>query len=258
MDLLDRNDFRFDLRLNGSWNSNKLETLGVDENGVPVPQITTGFDDTQIFKAGLPLGAYYVRQITSVNDANHDNMIGCPNGPGSAGCEYTIADAASYAGTPFPTVELNIVPSLSVGKLARITATFDHRGGQKIYNLTNVYRNSIFLNGAPVQQPNSGNLFQQAAAQAATFGLTGGYVEDASFTKLREVALTLSLPQRFATQMHSAAASLTIAGRNLHTWTNYTGLDPELNAGAQANFTTTDFLTMPQVRYFTARLALSF
>jgi hypothetical protein len=35
-------------------------------------------------------------------------------------------------------------------------------------------------------------------------------------------------------------------------------LDPELNAGAQANFTTTDFLTAPQVRYFTARLALSF
>ena len=43
--------------------------------------------------------------------------------------------------------------------------------------------------------------------------------------------------------MRAAAATLTIAGRNLHTWTNYTGLDPELNAGAQANFTTTDFLT---------------
>jgi hypothetical protein len=58
--------------------------------------------------------------------------------------------------------------------------------------------------------------------------------------------------------MRAAAATLTIAGRNLHTWTNYAGLDPELNAGAQANFTTTDFLTMPQVRYFTARVALSF
>jgi hypothetical protein len=66
------------------------------------------------------------------------------------------------------------------------------------------------------------------------------------------------LPQRFAAQMRAAAATLTIAGRNLHTWTNYAGLDPELNAGAQANFTTTDFLTMPQVRYFTARVALSF
>ena len=260
MDLLDRNAFRFDLRLNGSWNSNRLDALGVDENGVPVPQFTGGFDDTQIFKPGLPLGAYYVRQITSVNDANHDGMIACPGGPGSAGCEYTIADSASYAGTPFPTVELNIVPSLSLGKFARLTATFDHRGGQKIYNLTNVYRNAIFLNGAAVQQPNGGNLFQQAAAQdaASTLGSTGGYVEDASFTKLREVALTLTLPQRFAAQMRAAAATLTLAGRNLHTWTNYTGLDPELNAGAQANFTTTDFLTMPQVRYFTARVALSF
>ena len=258
LDLLERRDVSFDLRLNGSWNRNRLEALGVDENGTPVPQFTTGFDDTQIFKPGQPLGAYFVRQITSVNDANHDHLIACPDGPGSAGCEYTIADEASYAGTPFPTVELIAVPTLSLGKFARITATLDHRGGQKIYDLTGVYRNSIFLNGAPVQQPNDGNLFAQAAAQAATFGLTGGYIEDASFTKLRELAVTLTLPQRFAAQMRAASATLTLAGRNLHTWTNYTGLDPELNAGAQSNFTTTDFLTMPQVRYFTARIALSF
>ena len=51
---------------------------------------------------------------------------------------------------------------------------------------------------------------------------------------------------------------LTFAGRNLHTWTKYSGLDPEVNAGAQANFSTADFLTAPNVRYFTARLALSF
>ena len=258
MILLDRSAAKFDLRLNGSWNSNRLDALGVDENGIPVPQFTGGFDDTQIFKPGLPLGAYYVRKITSVNDANHDGMVGCPNGPGSPGCEYTIADSASYVGTPFPTVELNVMPSLSIGKFARITATIDHRGGQKIYDLTNVYRNAIFLNGAAVQSPSASNLFEQAAAQAATFGLTGGYVEDASFTKLRELAVTLSLPDKFAAQMRAASATLTIAGRNLHTWTNYKGLDPELNAGAQANFTTTDFLTMPQVRYFTARLALSF
>jgi len=51
---------------------------------------------------------------------------------------------------------------------------------------------------------------------------------------------------------------LTLAGRNLHTWTNYSGLDPEVNAGAQSNFSTADFLTAPQVRYFTARIALGF
>jgi len=109
-----------------------------------------------------------------------------------------------------------------------------------------------------VQLPNSGNLEQQAAAQAAANGYVGGFIEDASFTKLREVALSLTLPQRYAMRAGAAAAVLTFAGRNLHTWTKYSGLDPEVNAGAQANYSTADFLTAPQVRYFTARLALSF
>ncbi|HEY9230451.1 MAG TPA: SusC/RagA family TonB-linked outer membrane protein [Gemmatimonadaceae bacterium] len=259
--LLNRNDVKLDLRVNGSWTTNRLVELGVDENGVEIPQFTGGFDDTQIFKAGLPLGAYYIRPITSVNDANKDGMIACPAGPGSTGCEYTIADSASYQGVPFPKVELNFTPTLELGRIVRLTATFDHRGGQKIYNLTGVYRNAIFLNGAPVQAPTSGNLFEQAAAQAAAAAVNGsnaGYIEDASFTKLREVTLSFMLPQRFAARARASAATLTFAGRNLHTWTNYTGLDPELNAGAQANFTTADFLTAPQVRYFTARLALSF
>jgi hypothetical protein len=54
------------------------------------------------------------------------------------------------------------------------------------------------------------------------------------------------------------SAVLSFAGRILDTWTNYSGLDPEVNAGAQSNYSTADFLTAPQVRYFTARLALSF
>jgi hypothetical protein len=48
--------------------------------------------------------------------------------------------------------------------------------------------------------------------------------------------------------------SLTIAGRNLKTWTSYDGLDPELNGGAQANFNQFDFLTQPPVRYWTFRV----
>jgi TonB-linked SusC/RagA family outer membrane protein len=255
--VIDRDALKLDLTLNGSWNTNRLDDLGVDENGKPITPITAGFDDTQIFKNGLPLGAYYVRPITSVADANGDGLIGCPNGPGEAGCEYTIADSASYQGSPFPTNEITFSPALTLGKYVRMTATLDHRGGQKVYNLTGVYR-VLLQNGAPVQTPNAGNLFQQAAAQAASIGLNGGYIEDNSFTKLREVAVTLSLPQSIAARAGAGSASLTLAGRNLKTWTKYGGLDPEVNANAQANFSTADFLTAPQVRYFTARVALSF
>jgi TonB-linked SusC/RagA family outer membrane protein len=256
--LFDGRTVKFDMTVNGSWTSNRLDDLGVDENGVPIPQFTGGFNTTQIFKSGLPLGAYYDRAL-SYNDANGDGLIACPLGAGSTGCEYTLADEPTYQGTPFPNVELSFSPALSLGRSVRVSATIDHRGGQKLYNLTGYYRNAVFLNGAQVQTPNASNLAQQAAAYAAANeGVFTGFFEDASFTKLREVAVSLTMPQSVAARLGAGAATLTLAGRNLHTWTKYSGIDPELNAGAQSNFTAADFLTTPQVRYLTARLALSF
>lgn len=245
-----------DITVNGSFTKNNLEDLGTDENGVAIPEFTGGFDAIQIFRSGVPLGAFWTNSVTYA-DKNNDGLIGCPAGPGSPTCEFTASTDPELLGVPFPKTEISIAPSLQVG-WARVTATIDRRSGQKNYNLTGVYRNAIFANGAAVQLPNSGNLAEQAAAQAASYGYLGGYIEDASFTKLREVALALTLPQRYAGRIGASSAVLTLAGRNLHTWTKYTGLDPELNAAAQSNFSTADFLTMPQVRYFTARLALGF
>ena len=101
-DLVNRDSWKLNVLVNGSWSRNRLLDLGVDENGVPIPQFTGGFDDTQIFKPGLPLGAYYIRGITSVNDTNKDGLIACPDGPGTDGCEFTIADSASYSGHAVP------------------------------------------------------------------------------------------------------------------------------------------------------------
>jgi hypothetical protein len=255
--LFDGQRVKLDLTVNGSWNSNRLEVLGVDDQGRPIPPFTSGFDDIQIYKEGLPLGGYYAKPITSVDDVNRDGLIACPDGPGSAGCEYTVADSATYLGSPFPAVEITVMPSLSIGQFLRVTATLDHRGGQKLYNSTAQFR--TLLQTAPGwQNPTSDNLFAQAVSQATFYGEYGGDIESSAFTKLREVAVTLSLPKSLAARAGAAAANLTLAGRNLKTWTNYSGLDPEANALAQRNFSTADFLTAPQVRFFTVRLALSF
>jgi TonB-linked SusC/RagA family outer membrane protein len=249
-------DVKADLAVSGSFTSNRLETLGNDETGTPIPQFTGGFDAIQIFKSGLPLGAFYANAV-SYADANNDGLIACPDGPGSASCEFSVSDDPVFLGVPFPKVELSFAPSVQYG-FARLSATIDRRSGQKLYNLTGVYRDAFLVNGAAVQIPDGSNLQRQAAAQAAGYGYLGGFIEDASFTKLREVALALTIPQRLVARFGASSAVVTFAGRNLHTWTKYSGLDPELNAGAQSNFTTADFLTMPQVRYFTARLALGF
>jgi hypothetical protein len=254
--LFDARLVKLDVNVNGSWTKNNLEDLGADENGTAIPEFTGGFDATQIFRTGLPLGAYFANSV-SYNDANGDGMIGCPDGPRSASCEFSVSKDPEYLGTPFPHAEFSFSPALTIG-FARFTATLDRRTGQKLFNLTGVYRNALFANGAAVQLPDASNLQQQANAQAASVGFEGGFIEDASFTKLREVTMSLTLPQRFAARAGAGSAVLTFAGRNLHTRTKYTGLDPEVNAAAQSNFSTGDFLTAPQIRYFTARLALTF
>jgi hypothetical protein len=52
-------------------------------------------------------------------------------------------------------------------------------------------------------------------------------------------------------------ATVSLSGRNLKTWTKYTGLDPEINeTGGGANFTQGEFNTQPPVRTFTLRFDL--
>lgn len=60
---------------------------------------------------------------------------------------------------------------------------------------------------------------------------TGIYFEDASFLKLREVTLSLDLPRSFISSFWSGAryVRLGLSGRNLVTFTGYSGHDPEVN-----------------------------
>jgi len=49
-------------------------------------------------------------------------------------------------------------------------------------------------------------------------------------------------------------AAISVSGRNLKTWTDYTGLDPEINeSGGGANCTQNEFNTQPPVRVWSLR-----
>ena len=63
-----------------------------------------------------------------------------------------------------------------------------------------------------------------------------GYIEDAWFIKMRELALTFFLPEGFARRLGADRATLTLAGRNLFTITDYSGIDPEVQSSQATNF----------------------
>jgi hypothetical protein len=249
------------LQISGSKQANKLLSLGQG-----VPPIIFGPDNVQRHQNGYPLGGYWAVPIKSYADLNKDGMLSrtnCPtnNGfsnpsdPSYPACEVTLGDSSVFIGSPFPTSEVSITPTLTLFKNFTLRALFDHRGGQKLLNSTDIFRDVGFGNSF-VANNKSAPLNLQARYMGGLMGTDYGYIEDASFTKLREVSLAIGVPQRYVSRFGFNGATLTLAGRNLHTWTNYTGLDPEINENGGLNFSTDEFLSQPQVRYYTIRLDL--
>jgi TonB-dependent SusC/RagA subfamily outer membrane receptor len=254
-----RDDVVWDASVSYSTVNNKLLSLGKDPNtGDPIQPIIFGLGgDTQRFQEGFPLGAYFARSYT-YKDANGDGYISTD--------EVTLADTASYQGSPFPTKNASIQSSVTLFNWVRVSALMDYQGGYKLFNGTEDFRCAAYYNchdayaGYPgVNVP----LADQAAYVADAYGPAGGtvagYMQDATFWKLREVTVTVTLPRRWATMVQTEGIQLTLAGRNLGTWTNYRGPDPEINGGGSgSNFNTFDFLSQPPIRYYTIRLDLTF
>lgn len=86
------------------------------------------------------------------------------------------------------------------------------------------------------------------------FGVfTKQYIEDASYVKLRELSLTWRVPGNVLGRVPGrlSDASISLSGRNLLTWTDYTGLDPEVsNFGSQQIARGVDVAPFPPSRSF--------
>ena len=81
-------------------------------------------------------------------------------------------------------------------------------------------------------------------------------VDDGSFAKLREVSLSYGLPTftRFI-----SALNLTLVGRNLYSWDNYNGFDPETSAGGSSDLLRAiDFGNVPIPRTYQLKLSATF
>jgi hypothetical protein len=88
----------------------------------------------------------------------------------------------------------------------------------------------------------------------------GVYIEDASFLKLREVSLTYTLPKSAIAALGPVSnASVSVSGRNLITFTNYSGLDPEVsNFGNQPIARNIDVAPYPPSRSFWLSISAGF
>ena len=59
--------------------------------------------------------------------------------------------------------------------------------------------------------------------------ISSRFVEDGSYIRLKNIALGYNLPSSVTDKLNLGSLRLTVSAQNLLTFTNYSGLDPEVN-----------------------------
>ncbi len=156
-----------------------------------------------------------------------------------------------FVGNSAPDYQMGFSNDFRFGAI-RVSSLVDWRKGGLGVNLTNNY-----FDGGLLADSAAGN------KRLADFRKgTAVYVENAGFVKLREITLGYELPSEMTSHIFAGnthKVRLELSGRNLKTWTKYTGLDPEVsNFGNQALGRFQDVTPYPPSRQFYFTVNTSF
>jgi TonB-linked SusC/RagA family outer membrane protein len=226
----------------GVWRSTDFARCGRNLNMI-------GNDSVGFYCTGQPDGALYIAANGFPITDPTTRAIGNPWPDWTAGVSFT----ANYRGV-------------------QLTAFLDHRHGGDVLNMT---RSSMYqygthmdtemrgdtvvfgqnmlchnqtcdvLNG-PTTGPGDGRPvvlgegWFSGGALGSGQGATGGPIttrlEDATFTRLREVSLSYSFRGGWVNKLAGLdRLDVKVSGRNLKLWTRYSGFDPEVNLGGAQN-----------------------
>ncbi len=227
-----------------SKSRNVLERLGAKE-------INSGYSNVR-FVEGYPLHGFWGRPLLAYADGNGDGIITLD--------EIQVGDSAVYLGSPVPASELSFFNNLSFlsGKVLLSTG-FSYTNGMTQLNA--VAQQQCYLERCASAIVPGTSLAQQALVQtmfnnngpANTFATT----ENVSWLRWNSISLTVAGTPAMAKLLKSRSVSLSLMGRNIGLWSNYSGPDPEVNSTSFGNMTS-DAGTMPQTRDWSVRINLGF
>lgn len=235
-----------------SWNTNTTFTRNRTEvTDLPVPEFSAGNS------FGNSFGSYRIQKGYSPTTvfANYGS---------DPATQLPIVKAI---GESEPSFQMGFQNDVKVGRFT-VGSLFDWSHGGLVVNLTRNYYDGAGT--SPDQEMPAGVTEPRPWPECDANCLSGDerlywfskrmpvYVEDGGFLKLREVSLSYDVPTRLLGRRVSSA-QLQLSGRNLKTWTNYSGYDPEVsNFGNVAAGRNQDVTPFPPSRTFWLGLNLVF
>lgn len=184
----------------------------------------------------------------------------CDNGRGQAMPCFTASGAIQapkvFLGHSIPTAEGSITSTVRFLRNFSVYAMADYATGYKRLDNNLRIRCQIFYTCREFLEPDK-TPARELVQMQSNGTLRDFVINNARYVKLREVSLSYDAPQSVASVVRATQAGLTVSARNLHTWTPYTGLDPESQfvSGTPINL---DQAHLPQLTALVLTLRLSY
>ena len=248
----------FELLVKGVvWNSDDfqwLSTVTVSQNKNKVTKlygpafaVANSFGIVRVAE-GEPLGFFYGPKYQRNTDGSIKyDTLGRP-----------LRDPVGQKiGDPNPSLMVAFVNDFEIFKNLNVHVQFDGMFGQDVFNFTRrILETPAFGNGKEYEKELKGEVAVGYFNSRRT--IFEEYVEDASFVKFRELSVSYRFDQDFIKNLGLRSLEVTLTGRNLLSFDNYSGYDPEVNAASQSTLVRGfDWSTTPLPRTWILSLTLN-
>ncbi|HVI48803.1 MAG TPA: TonB-dependent receptor [Chitinophaga sp.] len=269
--------FVWNTNINFSSNRNKVLQLGPGN----APILSDGGNGTisQLFitKVGEPIGSYY-GYVNGGVFRNKDEINAYPHYATAKPGDRRFVDVNNDG--KIDANDRTIIGSYFPKFIWGMTNEFRYKGfdlsfalqgvhGNKILNLQRRFLFNMEGNANQMSEslsywkspddPGDGNVMRaNRVTNANSAQISSFHVEDGSFVRLRNITIGYTFSQRL---LHNKINALRIyvSGQNIHTWTKYTGYNPEVNARPDSPLSQgEDYGTYPLSKTFIAGLNVTF
>lgn len=246
-------NLRWDVIFGLSHNTNRiLDMAGLPEiNAAP----------NQYHREGFPVAGYFEWVVVSADIVNGQptNLL-CDsgvNGGYQGGTPVPCAQAPRvFIGQPTPRYEGSVSTTVQLFNRLTMTGLLDFKTGQNVFSADIAIQCTILRLCLPNVDPAADPI---AAGEMSTSRFGPYTTPRVSFAKLRNLALSYRVPERWARQLGAAAANLTVSARNLATFSGYNrGPDPDISVVFSGSQYQPAFNQIPTPFEFLATLRLSF
>jgi hypothetical protein len=254
-DVIDGEKWSWRTTVNASTNQNELVSLSNDEFQTENPYFDTGYlggpiqQATHRIKVGGPVGNFWGFKSVGVNE-DGIWMIETPDGTVKPWTEKTFEDK-QVIGNGVPDYRASWSNSIRYGNFdARVTMGGEF--GHQILNVTNVFYQTPGNNAQNWLESAFNEVDGQIVRNREAY--VSHMIEDGDYWKIESV----TLGYRFDSLIDGISnARFYVTGRNLATFTGYSGIDPEVDtAGLTPGVD--DRFKYPTTRAYTVGLNLTF